>query len=242
MILLGLILGSVVAISLESVPEIAAAHGPLLRTIEWLFTAVFTIEYLVRLFCVHRPLVYARSFFGIVDLISILPAYLALFMVGTQGLSTVRVLRLVRIFRVLKLVHFLGEASVLRAAVRASLPKIIVFLLTVVCLVIVVGSVMHFVEGPEHGFTSIPRGIYWAIVTLTTVGYGDVAPQTVLGRTFASLVMLLGYGILAVPTGIVTAELTRQPRVALSTQSCAGCGLEDHADDARFCRRCGARL
>jgi len=242
-VLLLLILGSVAAISLESVPDINAAHGPLLRTIEWAFTALFTCEYLLRLYCVRRPVAYAFSFFGIVDLISILPAYLALFLAGTQGLSTIRVLRLVRVFRVLKLVHFLGEASVLRAALRASLPKIVVFLLTVVCLVICIGSVMHVVEGPEHGFTSIPRGVYWAIVTLTTVGYGDIAPQTVFGQTLASFVMLLGYGILAVPTGIVTAELTRRPaKTPVSTQSCAGCGLEDHADDARYCRRCGERL
>lgn len=241
--LLLLILGSVIAISLESVAEIGSAYGPQLRAIEWVFTTIFTIEYLLRLYCVRRPLAYAFSFFGVVDLVSILPAYLALFLAGTQGLSTIRVLRLVRVFRVLKLVHFLGEASVLRAALRASLPKIAVFLLTVVCLVICVGSVMHVVEGPEHGFTSIPRGVYWAIVTLTTVGYGDIAPRTVLGQALASLVMLLGYGILAVPTGIVSAELSRRPtKPTLSTQSCAACGLEDHTDDARFCRRCGERL
>jgi voltage-gated potassium channel len=240
-VLLLLIVASVAAICVESVPEIGRRHGELLRELEWVFTGLFTVEYLVRLWCVRRPLAYARSFFGLIDLAAILPAYLTLLVAGTHSLGTVRVLRLVRVFRILKLVQFLGEASVLRAALRASLPKITVFLLAVACLVVVIGSAMYLIEDGAHGFDSIPRSIYWAVVTLTTVGYGDITPQTVLGQTAATFVMLLGYGILAVPTGIVSAEMVRQPK-RVSTQHCARCGAEDHADDAKFCRRCGGVL
>ncbi|MEZ5964047.1 MAG: ion transporter [Planctomycetota bacterium] len=241
-VLLVLIVGSIVALSLESVPEIGARHGPMLRAIEWAFTALFTIEYGVRLYCFRQPLAYARTFFGVIDLIAILPAYLGLVLIDAHSLGTVRILRLLRVFRVLKLVHFLGEAQVLRAAVRASLPKIAVFLLTAFCMIVVVGSAMHFIEGPEHGFDSIPRSVYWAIVTMTTVGYGDIAPKTWPGQAAASVVMLLGYGVLAVPTGIVSAELIRRPSAPVSTQSCRHCAAEGHADDAVFCRRCGERL
>ena len=240
-VLLLLIVASVAAICVESVPEIGRRHGALLRSLEWVFTALFTLEYVVRLWCVRRPAAYARSFFGLIDLAAILPAYLTLVFVNAHSLATVRVLRLVRVFRILKLVQFLGEASVLRAALRASLPKITVFLLAVACMVVVIGSAMYVIEDGRNGFDSIPRSIYWAIVTLTTVGYGDIAPQTVLGQTTASFVMLLGYGILAVPTGIVSAEMVRRPP-RLSTQHCAQCGAEGHADDAKFCRRCASVL
>ncbi|MBL8728682.1 MAG: ion transporter [Planctomycetes bacterium] len=239
--LLVLILGSVVAIALESVPDLGAEHRAGLRALEWVFTALFTLEYAVRLYCVRNPFAYARSFFGVIDLLAILPAYLGLVFVDTHSLGIVRVLRLVRVFRVLKLVQFLGEASVLRAALRRSLHKIIVFLLAVICMVIVLGTAMYVVEGSASGFDSIPRGIYWAIVTLTTVGYGDIAPKTVAGQALASFVMLLGYGILAVPTGIVSAELVRQPP-RTSTQHCPHCAAEGHADDAIFCRRCGKSM
>jgi voltage-gated potassium channel len=240
--LLVLILLSVAAICLESVPDIGRQHGAALRTLEWAFTLVFTLEYLVRLYCVRRPLAYAFSFFGLIDLAAILPGYLALAFVDAHSLGTVRVLRLVRVFRVLKLVQFLGEASTLRTALRHSRRKIIVFMLAVSCTIVVIGSAMYVVEGPEHGFDSIPRSIYWAIVTLTTVGYGDIAPKTVTGQTLASFVMLLGYGILAVPTGIVSAELARQPRSTASSQHCPQCAAEDHVDGARFCHACGGRL
>lgn len=235
------IVGSVTAVCLESVPEIAAEHGPALRRVEWAFTALFTLEYALRLWCVNRPLRYAFSFFGLIDLIAILPAYLALLFATSHSLATVRIMRLVRVFRVLKLARFLGEASVLRAALRASLPKITVFLLTVLCTVVAVGSAIYVIEGAEHGFTSIPRSMYWAIVTLTTVGYGDIAPQTPVGQILASGVMLLGYAILAVPTGIVSAELVRRPR-AVSTQACPDCAAEGHEPDSRHCRFCGAKL
>jgi voltage-gated potassium channel len=242
-VLLVLIVGSVLSICLETVPWIEDRHRAVLRIVEWTITVLFTIEYVVRLYCVKNPFAYARSFFGLIDLAAILPAWLALALPGAQGFATMRVLRLVRVFRVLKLVRFLGEARVLRSALRNSLPKITVFLLAVACLLVVIGSSMYVIEGPAHGFDSIPRSIYWGIVTLTTVGYGDIAPQTVLGQLLASAVMLLGYGILAVPTGIVSAEIARMPRSGpTSTQCCPQCSAEEHADDAKFCSRCGAAL
>lgn len=239
--LLVAILASVTAVSLESVPEIAAEHRDLLRAVEWAFTALFTLEYALRLYSVERPLRYATSFFGLIDLVAILPAYLGLLIGTSHSLATVRIMRLVRVFRVLKLAHFLGEASVLRAALRASLPKIVVFLLTVGCLVVVIGTSMHVIEGADHGFTSIPRSMYWAIVTLTTVGYGDIAPQTVPGQMLASVVMILGYAIIAVPTGIVSAELVRRPK-KVTTVACEACGADGHVPTARFCFKCGAGL
>ena len=184
---------------------------------------------------------YARSFFGVVDLLSILPTYLSLLVPGAHSLLVIRSLRLLRIFRVLKLTHFVGEAQTLRRALRASARKIAVFVVTVLTLVLIIGAAMYLIEGPTRGFTSIPISIYWAIVTMTTVGYGDLAPQTVLGRMLASVVMIVGYGIIAVPTGIVTAELTSLGR-AVSTQACPVCGLGGHDPDARHCKYCGAPL
>ncbi len=236
------ILLSVGAVLLESMAEFQARWGTYLRVAEWTFTAIFTVEYLARLAVVKRPAVYARSFFGIVDLLALMPSYLSLVLVGSQSLLVIRALRLLRVFRVLKLAHFVGEAQILRAALRASARKIIIFVGTVLNLVLIVGSLMYLVEGEAGGFTSIPKAIYWAIVTLTTVGYGDIVPTTALGQFLAATVMIMGYGIIAVPTGIVTVELATASRKPMSTQSCDTCGLEAHDHDARFCKRCGCDL
>ena len=190
----------------------------------------------------RRPVCYARSFFGIVDLLAILPSYLSLVIPGAQSLLVIRALRLLRVFRVLKLVHFVGEASELLAAMRASARKIIVFLGAVLTIVIIVGSMMYLIEGEAHGFTSIPTSIYWAIVTMTTVGYGDIAPQTTLGKILASAIMIMGYGIIAVPTGIVSVELAAVVRKGVSTKACPDCGAAGHAIDAVHCKYCGAKL
>jgi voltage-gated potassium channel len=224
-----------------------------LRAFEWALTLLFTAEYLLRLAAVRRPVTYALSFFGVVDLLAIVPTFVSLVVPGAQALLVVRVLRLLRVFRVLKLTRYLTEAATLGTALRASVRKIAVFLLAVTTVVIVVGSAMYVVEGPTHGFTSIPTSMYWAVVTLTTVGYGDISPRTPLGQALASLVMVLGYGIIAVPTGIVTAELTRDARAAAPAPpappgaqpvaaACARCGALEHPADARFCRRCGVPL
>lgn len=237
------ILVSVAAVVLESVEEVRREYGFALRTLEWLFTVLFTIEYLLRLSAVKKPLRYAFSFFGLVDLISVLPSYLSLFLAGSQTLLVVRALRLLRIFRVLKLGRFLGEAQVLLYALRASRPKITVFLCTVLILTLLMGSLLYLIEGPEHGFTSIPRGVYWAIVTMTTVGYGDVSPQTDAGQAIAAVLMIMGYGILAVPTGIVTVELAAATRAKpWTTQACPSCSLSGHDADAKHCKYCGAEL
>jgi len=241
-VLLVLIATSVMVVVLESAPTARAAYGPELRAAEWLFTALFTIEYGLRLYSVKRPLRYATSFFGIVDLLSVVPTYLSVLVPGAQSLLVIRILRLLRIFRIFKLANYVGESGELWRALRASRRKILVFLFTVVTVVVIVGAIIHVVEGPEHGFTSIPTGIYWAIVTLTTVGYGDISPQTMLGRFIASGVMLMGYGIIAVPTGIVTAEMTRAMRAPISTQACPHCSAEGHEYDATFCRKCGGKL
>jgi len=200
---------SIITVMLESVSSISQHYGSTIRTMEWLFTIIFTIEYLLRIYCAPKRKAYILSFYGIVDLISIIPTYLSLVVVGTQYVLMIRSLRLLRVFRVLKLYHFLGEAEVLGKALRQSAAKITVFLGTVVTLIFIVGSLMYLIEGPENGFTSIPVSIYWAIVTLTTVGYGDIAPQTIAGQTLASVVMILGYGIIAVPTGIVSVEISK---------------------------------
>ena len=240
--LLVLILLSVLAVLLESVEGFRADYGRELRWFEWGITFLFTAEYLLRLWVVRRPLAYARSFFGIVDLLAILPSYVSVVFPGAQSFLVIRALRLLRVFRILKLAHFLGEARVLGLALRASWRKITVFLVTVVTLVLIVGAMMYLVEGPESGFTSIPQSMYWAIVTMTTVGYGDIAPQTVLGKLLASVVMITGYGIIAVPTGIVTVEMAEAARRGRSPATCPACGEEDHDADARFCKHCGAGL
>ena len=236
------ILFSVVIVSLESVPEVRAQYGQQLRAAEWVITILFTIEYILRLMCVERPMTYAKSFFGIVDLLAILPTYISVLVPGTQALTVVRVLRLLRIFRVLKLVQYVSEARTLSVALRASAKKIFVFLFVVVIIVVIVGSLMYLVEGPANGFDNIPRSIYWAVVTLTTVGYGDIAPGTSLGRFIAVCVMILGYGIIAVPTGIVTRELVREDRSRFTTRVCRSCNAEGHDVDAEYCKFCGRSL
>lgn len=242
-VLLVLILLSVLAVMLDSVVSIREEYGQILRAIEWMTTILFTVEYGLRLYCVGRPLAYAFSFFGIVDLLAIVPTYLSIVFTGAQSLVVIRILRFLRVFRVLKLVHFVGEASELRAALRASARKIIVFLGAVMTAVMIVGAVMYLIEGEESGFTSIPQGMYWAIVTMTTVGYGDLAPQTVTGKLLASLIMVLGYGIIAVPTGIVSVEMSAASRGRpLSTQVCPNCASEGHDAGARFCKVCGWAL
>ena len=242
--LLVAILTSVVAVMLDSVASIRAAYGHALDVAEWTFTILFTLEYALRLVCVPIPWHYARSFFGVVDLIAILPSYLSLLLPGAEQLLVIRGLRLLRVFRVFKLAHFLGEASILRKALADSRHKITIFLGTIAILVTILGTAMYLIEGGENGFTSIPAAIYWAVVTMTTVGYGDIAPQTVAGKTLATMVMILGYSIIAVPTGIVTAEIVESAAAArkVTTRCCAQCMAEGHDADARFCKACGATL
>ena len=240
--LMVLIILSVVAVMLESTSTVAARYGQWLRTFEWFVTILFTIEYLLRLYCVGKPARYARSFFGVVDLLAILPTYLSFIIPGAQSLLVIRALRLLRVFRVLKLAHFVGEASELRSALRASARKIIVFLGAVLTIVVIVGSMMYLIEGEANGFTSIPVSIYWAVVTMTTVGYGDIAPQTALGKILASAIMIMGYGIIAVPTGIVSVELASVTRRKITTQACPECGAGGHDLDAVHCKYCGAKI
>ena len=240
--LLVAILLSVLAVMLESVAAVRSDHGPLLRTCEWGFTILFTIEYGLRLICVPRAWRYARSFFGVVDLLAILPTYLSLLIPGAQSLLVIRALRLLRIFRVFKLARFLGEATLLSEALRSSRHKVTVFIGTVFILVTILGSAMYLIEGEASGFTSIPRGVYWAVVTMTTVGYGDLAPQTVAGQTLAAAIMILGYSIIAVPTGIVTSEILEAARRPVTTRVCPSCMSEGHEYTALHCKDCGEPL
>ncbi|MET0403032.1 MAG: ion transporter [Cystobacter sp.] len=241
--LLWAIVLSVLAVMLESVESIHARFGWEIRVLEWGFTALFTLEYVLRLLSVQRPLRYAMSFFGLVDLAAILPSVLSLLLPGMQSLLVVRVLRLLRVFRVLKLASFLGQAEVLITALRASRQKIVVFLGAVLSTVVIMGAVMYLVEGHTSGFDSIPRAMYWAIVTMTTVGYGDLTPKTVPGQFIASVLMILGYGVLAVPTGIVSVELAQATRQqAIDPRACPGCGLQGHDLDAVHCKHCGTAL
>jgi len=236
---------NVVVIMLDSVAAIHAEHARLLYILAWGFTILFTVEYILRLLCVRKPVLYALSFFGLVDALAIFPAYIGLLFFGTISLSVVRVLRVLRIFRVLRLPHFTREAASLGASLYASRRKIMVFLLAVLTLVVIIGAIMYMIESEQSGFTSIPVGVYWAIVTLTTVGYGDISPQTPAGQFLASIVMILGYSIIAIPTGIVTVEWAqnRAGRAApAGSPTCPGCGLSEHDSDARFCKRCGAKL
>jgi len=237
------ILLSVTAVMLESVEEIRADYGEQLRLIEWFFTGLFTVEYALRIYCTVRPIKYVRSFFGIVDFISIVPTWLSAVLPGAQSLQVIRALRLLRIFRVLKLANYLGEAKVLRQALYASRPKITVFLIAVVNIAAIFGALMYLIEGAAGGFDNIPYSMYWAIVTMTTVGYGDIAPVTAGGRLIAAFLMLMGYGIIAVPTGIVSAELVRADRPKkVSTHSCPSCSKDGHDIDAVHCKYCGVRL
>jgi voltage-gated potassium channel len=240
--LLVCILASVATVTLESVPSVRARYRPTLDALEWGFTALFTAEYLLRLLAVRRPLGYATSFYGVIDLLAVLPTYLSLFIPGAETLIAVRVLRLLRVFRIFKMTHHVGEGQVLLAALRASRRKVSVFLMAVLTIVVVVGTLMYVIEGEENGFTSIPRSVYWAIVTITTVGYGDIAPKTPLGQLLSSALMITGYAIIAIPTGIFTAEMAAVARKDLTRQACPACSAEGHGPDARFCKYCGAAL
>lgn len=240
--LLWAILLSLITVMLESVESIDQKYGQILHMIEWGFTILFTIEYIARVVSINRPLKYIFSFMGLIDLMAILPSYLDIFFAGSHYLVTIRTLRLLRVFRIFKLARYLGEANVLMSALRASKPKITVFVVAVLSIVTVTGTLMYQIEGAENGFTSIPKSIYWAIVTLTTVGYGDIAPKTILGQFFASALMVTGYAIIAIPTGIVTAELTAKVKQKITTESCPECSLEGHDADADYCKYCGALL
>jgi voltage-gated potassium channel len=243
LVLIGFILASVAVVMLDSMASVHQQHGRWLKGLEWFFTLAFTLEYIARLACVQHPWRYARSFFGIIDLLAILPAYLAVLVPEMHALIDVRILRLLRIFRLLRLTAYVSEFGALYQALRASRRKILVFLSFVLLVVTIAGTLMYVVEGPENGFTSIPVGIYWAITTMTTVGFGDVTPNTDLGRFIASVMMLLGWGTLAVPTGIVSAELVGQSgRREPTTRTCHACLSEGHAPTAKFCRDCGAAL
>jgi voltage-gated potassium channel len=233
---------SISTVFLDSVREVHLQYGERLYTVEWFFTILFTLEYIFRLMSVKKPWKYVTSFFGIVDLISIVPTYISLLVPGSQYLMTIRVLRLLRVFRVLKLTEYLLEMRMITLALQASTKKIGVFLFTVLTLVVIIGSMMYMIEGEANGFSDIPNSIYWAIVTLTTVGYGDISPQTPVGKILASMVMFLGYGIIAVPTGIVTVEISQVARKAVNTNVCPSCSLEGHDPDAKYCKYCGEKL
>jgi len=233
---------SVLAVVLDSVASVHYRWGRQLYLAEWAFTILFTIEYILRIISVKQPSRYIFSFFGLVDLLAIVPTYISVIFPGSQYLLVIRILRVLRIFRVLKLATYLSEAKLLTTALRHSRRKITVFLFTVVTMVVILGSLMYMIEGERSGFTSIPQSVYWAIVTLTTVGYGDISPITPVGKTLAAVIMIMGYGIIAVPTGIVTVELSRAAVVGVSARACESCGRDGHDADAVFCKHCGAKL
>lgn len=242
-VLIVAVLLSVAAVILESVESFHVVWGAELRAAEWFFTILFSIEYVLRFISVRRPSRYVFSFFGLIDLLSVLPTYVALFIPGTQVFLIFRVFRLLRLFRVFKMVRYVREAKMLALALRASGPKITVFLFSVLAIVTIVGGVMYMIEGQTNAnFDSIPKGIYWAIVTVTTVGFGDVVPLTGLGKLMASLLMILGYGMIAVPTGIVSVELARTSKDEVSTQACPSCSAEGHDPDAVYCKYCSVKL
>lgn len=237
------ILCSVTAVMLGSVDSFQLRHGEILYYLEWFFTLLFTGEYLLRLISVRRPWLYVRSFFGVVDFLSIIPTYLTVLFPGVKYMLVIRIFRLLRVFRILKLSEYMNEAAVLVSALKNSRRKIMVFLYGVFTLVVVFGSVMYVVEGREAGFTSIPRAVYWAIVTITTVGYGDIAPQTPLGQIIAAIIMVMGYGIIAVPTGIYSVELVKSFNIKdIRNDACPDCGATGHDIDAEFCKYCGHSL
>jgi len=242
-ILLVSIILSVIIVMLDSVGELHERYTQIFIYAEWIFTILFTIEYFTRIIISRKPLDYITSFYGIIDLLSIMPTYMSLIITGSHYLLVIRILRMLRIFRILKLSRYLRASQVLQISLRQSKYKIIVFLEVVIATVVIMGSFMYLIEGPEHGFNSIPRSIYWAIVTLTTVGFGDITPQTILGQFFASMIMILGYSIIAVPTGIISAELMRADRPGRRTESrCMACDHKQHDEDAVYCKYCGKEL
>lgn len=247
LVLLSAILLSVGLIMLESVSEIDNRYGTELKIAEWILTIMFSIEYLARIFSTPKPLKYIFSFMGLVDLLSLFPTYIGVFFDGTHSLGIIRSIRLIRIFRILKLTHFMGGANQLGNALYDSRHKIIVFLGTILCAVAIMGTLMYMIEGPEHGFTSIPRSIYWAIVTITTVGYGDIAPETWFGQLLASMLMIIGYAIIAVPTGIVTSELVKSEKAKGKSKkkdkkTCSECEVENIRRNDNFCYNCGSEV
>ena len=234
------ILASVAVVLLDSVPSLHARYANVFWTLEWIFTIAFTLEYCLRLYSLDRPLIYARSFYGVIDLLSVLPTWLSFFLPGAQPLLVVRVLRVLRLFRVLRLMEFVGEGEMLLQAMHRSKRKILLFLSSVVMIVTVFGSLIYLIEPAEAGFTSIPRAMYWGVVTLTTVGYGDIAPVTPLGQFVSAIMMVIGYSIIAVPTGVFSAEVIRAMRKEKqSNEACPGCGTEGHDHDAKYCKNCG---
>jgi voltage-gated potassium channel len=240
--LIGAIVASVGAVILESEPAIKAQYGTELYFLEWFFTILFLCEYFLRIYAIQKPMRYVFSFYGLIDLASCLPTLLSYAFPGAQSLLVIRSLRLLRIFRILKLGTYFDEGLVIVNALKAARAKIFVFFFTIVLIVIIAGATMHFIEGPESGFVSISSGMYWAVVTLTTVGYGDIAPATTVGRFIASAIMILGYAIIAVPTGIITSELNRKNIRVLYNEACPGCGAQGHEPDALYCHRCGTHL
>ena len=241
--LLVLIVASIAVVMMDSVAGLHTRYGRLFFLLEWLFTILFTIEYILRLISIKQPLLYVVSFLGIIDLLAIIPSYLSIFFIGAQSLLVLRALRLLRVFRIFKLTHFLSEMQFLGGAIKGSLSKISIFMLIVLFVVIILGSIMYLIENRQNGFSNIPDSIYWAIVTITTVGYGDISPVTSMGKFVASLIMLMGYGIIAVPTGILTTEMALAVRKRdQNHQVCPGCGREGHDADAIFCKSCGEKL
>ena len=234
---------SILVVMLDSVSTLHDQFGLQFYIMEWIFTGIFTVEYILRLICIRRPLKYVFSVLGLIDLLAIIPSYLSMFLAGSESLLVFRALRLLRIFRIFRLVHFLSEMRFLSVALKNSLRKISIFILFVITMVVILGSVIYLVEGRTNGFTSIPQSVYWAIVTITTVGYGDIAPVTPLGKFIASFIMLLGYGILAVPTGIVTTEMALAVKSRRQgNMACPSCGREGHDEDANYCKYCSEKL
>ena len=240
-ILLIAILASIVLVMLESVVSFDEKYHTFLDISEWIITILFSIEYILRVISIRKPFKYIFSFYGVIDLLSTLPKYLSLIFVGSHHFAALRALRLLRVFRILKLARYIGASNTLMKALKASKAKIAVFIFFIIIICIILGTIMYMIEGAENGFTSIPRSVYWAIVTLTTVGFGDIAPQTPIGQLIASVIMILGYGIIAIPTGIVSSEMTKTS-IDVNTQTCPNCSAEKHRDNADFCYNCGSKL
>ena len=242
LILLITILASIVLVMLESIDSINDSYGTFLNISEWIITGLFTLEYILRIIAIKKPLKYIFSFYGIIDLLSTIPKYLSLIFIGSHHFAALRALRLLRVFRILKLTRYIGASNKLLIALKASRAKIGVFLFFIIILCVILGAIMYMIEGADNGFTSIPKSIYWAVVTMTTVGYGDIAPQTPFGQFIASIIMILGYAIIAIPTGIVSSEISKTDSIDTNTQSCPNCGIDGHKDGAEFCFSCGTKL